>query len=1018
VRYESTCAAIALLWAVAATSGAPVSWVVDSSGLWATPANWSSNPALPGSADDVTIDRPAGDFQITLSGGTQHINSLLLNEALHVTGGTLRANTTVSFSKSFNVNGGTLMGGTYVATGSSGIGLGSGAGGGVSVTGATLDCNATVFSGSFITVTGGLAISQGRQVRLAGTPGSAVLRMQGSQILSGEGTVLFDGSGDSNCGIEPTGGSLTISPDITVRTGASGGFVGQNGLLLVNQGTVSSETAGRTVSIRGTNWRNEGDITASGGGTVQLEGTLAVGGLGNFSGDVRLVGTLNNTGFTTVLSNNLWATTGSINGGTVMSNGASQLLLGNGTGGGGTLTGLLLNTNATVFNAGVVTVVGGLHIAEGRTVQLNGTSSTTALRFSGTQTLDGLGQIVMDGFGSNPRIEVVSGTLTIGPGVTVRSGTTGGVVGTFGRTLVNQGLIVAEGSGRSVVVTGTDWRNEGLISASDSGDAILEGVMTSIGGFQVDTGGRVVLVGTLNNVKSELVLDGSIGQILTFAGSGRVVGGTIFVPNGVPGALHARIGTSVSSAVSKEGDPEWSNVKFVRPTDTGRPSPKGAATSDSSASPNLPGLDSFAGVVVNPAARLTIDSGLTIGNATIVLNPNTNHNATIRFVGSQVLEATTGRPQQPDGPPGPVLGTIAVQGTSVNGNGIIEIHMGTLSIGEGVYIRALDQLARVRPVGPSDFIVCAGTITSESDTATVTIEGAAQFTNNGTLWATGGGSIVAQNNGTALTNLSGTTLSGGVYRVEAGSSMDFGSASITTNAATIDLRGQGSSFPALAALASNEGTLTLADGRAFGFGPTGGVFSNSGVFVKSGAGATTVPGSVTFDNAGSLCVERDLLAFDGPLILGDGGTLQFSIGGSTALTDHGQIQGAAVTPLGGTLAVALDGGFEPSWGDTFTMMTSVSGEFAELEFPPLSDPDLRWWADVQSGELVVGVTHFVDSSLNGVVDFDDLVRVLAEWGAPQPVMGFYPDSSGNGVVDFDDLVLVLANWGLTAPASQ
>jgi hypothetical protein len=39
-----------------ATLGAPISWTPDADGFWDVAANWSSNPLLPGAADDVTID--------------------------------------------------------------------------------------------------------------------------------------------------------------------------------------------------------------------------------------------------------------------------------------------------------------------------------------------------------------------------------------------------------------------------------------------------------------------------------------------------------------------------------------------------------------------------------------------------------------------------------------------------------------------------------------------------------------------------------------------------------------------------------------------------------------------------------------------------------------------------------------------------------------------------------------------------------------------------------------------------
>src|SRR5438477_10247303 len=71
------------------TQAAPVSWVLDADGSWNTAANWSSSPALPGATDDVTINRPLGNYLITLTSGTQSIHSLACEERLALSAGSL-----------------------------------------------------------------------------------------------------------------------------------------------------------------------------------------------------------------------------------------------------------------------------------------------------------------------------------------------------------------------------------------------------------------------------------------------------------------------------------------------------------------------------------------------------------------------------------------------------------------------------------------------------------------------------------------------------------------------------------------------------------------------------------------------------------------------------------------------------------------------------------------------------------------------------------------------------------------
>ncbi|MBA3482905.1 MAG: hypothetical protein H0T51_13940, partial [Pirellulales bacterium] len=64
---------------------ANVLWTSLNDGLWQTPANWSSDPMLPGVTDDVLIDQP-GAIAVTLSSGAQSINKFTSAENLLITG--------------------------------------------------------------------------------------------------------------------------------------------------------------------------------------------------------------------------------------------------------------------------------------------------------------------------------------------------------------------------------------------------------------------------------------------------------------------------------------------------------------------------------------------------------------------------------------------------------------------------------------------------------------------------------------------------------------------------------------------------------------------------------------------------------------------------------------------------------------------------------------------------------------------------------------------------------------------
>src|SRR3954447_19520474 len=82
---------------------ATVTWVPDADGAWITATNWSSNPALPGAADDVTIN-VAGDRLITLTGGsTQTIKSLLSSERFALNNATLVIGTSAQFNNTLTI---------------------------------------------------------------------------------------------------------------------------------------------------------------------------------------------------------------------------------------------------------------------------------------------------------------------------------------------------------------------------------------------------------------------------------------------------------------------------------------------------------------------------------------------------------------------------------------------------------------------------------------------------------------------------------------------------------------------------------------------------------------------------------------------------------------------------------------------------------------------------------------------------------------------------------------------------
>lgn len=58
-----------------------------------------------------------------------------------------------------------------------------------------------------------------------------------------------------------------------------------------------------------------------------------------------------------------------------------------------------------------------------------------------------------------------------------------------------------------------------------------------------------------------------------------------------------------------------------------------------------------------------------------------------------------------------------------------------------------------------------------------------------------------------------------------------------------------------------------------------------------------------------------------------------------------------------------------------------------------------------------------DANFDGIVDFDDITQVLANWAAGYTPLGCdgAGDANLDGVVDFDDITEVIANWSVVCP---
>ena len=111
---------------------------------------------------------------------------------------------------------------------------------------------------TYLNILNGLTLNGRAYVGWGGNYGR--LSFTGSQTVAGAGEVVFSDNGSNSLYLQT--GVLTIGPDLLVH-GVRGKFLGSSGF--VNQGTISADVAGGSITLTGSTWANGGTLESAGG---------------------------------------------------------------------------------------------------------------------------------------------------------------------------------------------------------------------------------------------------------------------------------------------------------------------------------------------------------------------------------------------------------------------------------------------------------------------------------------------------------------------------------------------------------------------------------------------------------------------------------------------------------------------------------------------------------------------------------------------------------------------------------
>jgi hypothetical protein len=542
-------------------SRAPISAAPDST-LTIKPASWLNEAPITAADANLTLGGAFNTLDsITRTGGSLTVGGTFLGasiDANDATGDILLSSLTAS-----NAVLSAAPGHKLTSTGS------------LTLNACTLATDLQISGCPETLITGGLTFANASTLTVGDTSNCSSFRglvlSGGPQIVGGNGGILIRRGTDSEVSAIrlKNNADVSIGPGVTIEAGISGNssyIVVEAGSTLTNLGTILANlglnitgagtfnnqghlhVANRNSSISISNWSNTGTFRVGTGATLYLGGTFpALGTIDRQGGQITIAGTF--TGNLLQAS----AGTGDLNLGSLTlqnvtlaaSGGAKFALVG-----ALVLDACSLDAQMQLLPCGNVTIRNGLNLIAGSSILIDfkGYSSSCSayeVTFSGTQTIQGTGEIIVnDSLDGNAFRVTENSVVTIASGVTIRFGpdSTGskfqsGMVINEGATLRNEGTIAVRQTNRIFTIRGSstgvipklvntgvleatagtlaldklDWTNSGSLSLSGTGTIKLGGTYSTFGPI-VRAGGTLSLSGTYTG--AALTADGATGDLV------------------------------------------------------------------------------------------------------------------------------------------------------------------------------------------------------------------------------------------------------------------------------------------------------------------------------------------------------------------------------------------------------------------------------------------------------------------------------------------------------------------------